>query len=61
MLTTHIFYKDIDECADEPEICGVLSTCINNDGSFICVHISGSSCDGETCEGSAFTLMFHAV
>ena len=45
-----MYYIDIDECEDNPDICGENSSCENEIGSFICVCDSGySMSDNGVC------------
>ena len=60
-----LIFSDIDECEDDPDICGPTSTCVNEpDGAFYsCMCAPGTTNNGEspypimptdpflTCEG----------
>ena len=42
---------DVDECDNGTVNCDTNANCMNTNGSFICVCISGWSGDGVVCEG----------
>ena len=42
---------DVDECGNGTDDCDMNANCMNTNGSFICVCISGWSGDGVVCEG----------
>ena len=42
---------DVDECDNGTDNCDMNANCMNTNGSFICVCISGWSGDGVVCEG----------
>ena len=44
-------YVDINECANDPEICGMKSNCTNTVGSYMCSCVSGYTGDGTLCTG----------
>ena len=44
-------YVDINECEDEPEICGINANCTNTIGSYMCSCSSGYTGDGTMCTG----------
>ena len=52
-LHPHHFYPDINECTQNPEICG-LGTCANNDdGTFYeCICQDGAMTTGTNTNGS---------
>ena len=54
------FFKDINECAVDPTICGDGGTCVNADGYYICYCDPGYAGGGgpgiggvpESCRGN---------
>ena len=44
-------YVDINECDDDPEICGMNANCTNTVGSYTCSCSSGYTGDGIMCTG----------
>uniref|UniRef100_A0A669BX74 Latent transforming growth factor beta binding protein 1 n=1 Tax=Oreochromis niloticus TaxID=8128 RepID=A0A669BX74_ORENI len=56
---THIFlcsrcvFPDVDECADDTELCSPHGKCLNTEGSYLCVCDSGftASLDMPSCDG----------
>lgn len=46
---------DIDECQENPNICGIQRICANNEGSYGCVCGEGLKLVDTTCEGVFFS------
>ena len=44
------FCRDVDECADDPDLCDANADCINTEGSYKCECHTGFSGNGTTCE-----------
>ena len=57
-LTYSVFYKDVDECLEQPRPCAVNAKCSNVLGSFSCLCPIGYSGDGYLCEGLLGLQMF---
>ena len=45
----HVFYTDIDECAEIDGLCAVNATCTNTDGSYNCTCDTGFIGNGTSC------------
>lgn len=45
---------DIDECQENPNVCGTQRICVNNEGSYRCVCGEGLQLVDITCEGVCF-------
>ena len=50
-MIIHIFFTDVDECAEGKDNCDPNATCDNTDGGFTCTCNEGFEGDGETCNG----------
>lgn len=48
-----LFYTDVDECQEQPTVCGSNAVCNNQPGTFRCECLEGYqfSDDGRTCIG----------
>ena len=45
------FCLDIDECAQEMDDCHHLAICVNTEGSYTCICMSGYTGNGTYCTG----------
>ena len=51
-------YVDINECEDDPEICGMNANCTNTIGSYMCSCSSGYTGDKTMCTGECKCCFF---
>ena len=51
-------YVDINDCEDDPEICGMNANCINTIGSYMCSCSSGYTGDETMCTGECKCCCF---
>ena len=51
-------YVDINECGDDPEICGMNANCTNTIGSYMCSCLSGYTGDGTMCTGEGNAVLY---
>ena len=52
-LLVPLYFTDIDECELDVDDCDVNSDCVNTEGSYECVCLTGYSSNGETCMSKA--------
>ena len=45
------FQPDINECEENPEVCGASANCTNTDGSHTCACVEGFEMVRGSCQG----------
>ena len=51
-----LFLSDIDECGEDPNLCGENSVCVNIIGRYLCMCVKGFDRVEDSCQGSYNTI-----